>query len=287
MAKIGTFDDNFVGLEIYPKGSSVNVRSGVSTSSTIVVTKKAGELVGLTTGAYILQPDGKWIQTKIGDKYVYVREDVETESKPQAVTKTDAFGMIQKLVESDKKVFETLLRINPLLFTIKQKGIDTTKHEQLSNDLWARLSSRQDEIKKSNMVKWESGIKKGYDKLINWFKSLVSGTNTVGALPAIIIGVVVGAGLAVGGYFIFKPKYDESTVDLKISSELEGLLAKTDPATATKIKNNLENQIDTAYNQGKTDGTFGGISKILLPIGLLVGGYFLFSTFIRTETRKK
>lgn len=292
MAKIGTFDQNFVGLEIYPKGSSVNVRSSSGTQYPIIITKKAGELVGLTTGAYNLMNDGKWIQTKIGEKYAYVRSDVVNIVPRQQVSKDDAFGMIKKLVDSDKLVYESLVKNLPVLSALKNKGIDTAKFDQVNKDLWTRLYARQDFIKKSNMVKWESGIKKAFEDVLkhNNPPIVVYGQpyslSGIGELPVIIVGIIAGIGLTVGAYFMFKPKYDESTADLKISKDLETLLAKTDPATAKRITDDLEKQIDTAYNQGKTDGTFGGITKILLPVGLLLGGYLLVSSFIRHETRK-
>ena len=297
MSKIGTFDQNFVGLDIYPKGSSVNVRTSVGTEYPILVTVQGGNLVGKTTGAYAAMSDGKWIQTKIGDKFGYVRSDVVNLVKPQTVTKKDAFGIIQKLVESDKQVFETLLRIGPLLTAVKQKGINTQSSEKINTDLWTRLQKRQDDIKKSNLVKWEAGIKKAYQNLQKYaveantypgaFLMGISGAyDKIGALPAIIIGVVAGVGLAAGAYFIFKPKYDESGADLKISKDLENLLAKIDPATAKKITDDLNKQIDDAYNAGKTDQWLSSLKNILLPLGIGLGGYFLITSFVRKESNK-
>jgi hypothetical protein len=75
----------------------------------------------------------------------------------------------------------------------------------------------------------------------------------IGSITGVVIGAVIGAGLIVGAYFAFKPKYDESTADLKISKDLEAALATLTPEKAAEVKADLEKQIDTAYNQGKTD----------------------------------
>lgn len=291
---IGTFDQNLVGLEVYPKGSSVNVRKNMGTNDPILFTKKAGELVGITTGAYGIMKDGKWYLIKSGNIQGYVREDVVTFIKPKTITKSDSLTMIQKLVESDKAVYNTLQKIDILIKAAKTKKVDTAKSETLLNSLSNRLQTRQDDIKKSNVVKWTAG----YNKIVDEAKKAIINTSSqdilnripIGAIsgvPAIVIvSVVAGGALTAAAYFIFKPKYDESTADLKISKDLENLLSKTDPVTSKKITDNLEKQIDTAYNQGKTDGTFGGVFKILLPIAGLVGGYFLISAFVRNQSAK-
>lgn len=291
---IGTFDQNIVGLEVYPKGSSVNVRKGMGTNDPILFTKKAGELVGITTGAYGIMKDGKWYLIKSGNIQGYVREDVVNMIKPKTVTKSDSLTMIQKLVESDKAVYNSLQKIDILIQAAKIKKIDTAKSETILNSLSSRLQTRQDDIKKSNVVKWTAG----YNKAVSEAKKAIIKTSSqdilnkipIGAIsgvPAIVIvSVIAGGALTAAAYFIFKPKYDESTVDLKISKDLENLLSKTDPATAKKITDNLEKQIDDAYNRGKTDGTFSGITKVLLPIGIFIGGYFLVSSFIRNQSSK-
>jgi hypothetical protein len=296
MSKIGTFDQNFVGLEVYPKGSSVNVRKSMSTNDPILFTKKAGELVGLTTGAYAKMSDGKWILIKSGTIQGYVREDVVNLVKPKTVTKDDSLTVIQKLVESDKAIYNSLQKIDILIQALKIQKKDTTASEKLLNNLATRLQTRQDDIKKSNVVKWTAGYNKVMNEAKEAVKKAYSGGDILNHIPIgnisgvpaiIIISVVAGGLLTAAAYFVFKPKYDESTADLKISKDLENLLAKTDPVTAKKITDNLEKQIDTAYNQGKTDGTFGGIFKTILPIAGLIAGYFLISSFVRTQSNKK
>jgi hypothetical protein len=280
----------YKNLEVYPRGSSLNVRQKPGTASAIVATVAAGQLAGKTTGNYLSMEDGKWYQLQLANKTLgYVREDVAAIIKANTVTVADAKGMINNLVESDKKVFESLLRIAPLLSVAKQKGVETSIYEKQFKTLTDRLAARQDTIKKSSVIKWQTGIKKGYDSMMTWFKDLYAKISGIGVIPlvAIVVSAVAGAGLAAGAYFIFKPKYSESQVDLKISSDLESLLKKTDPVTAKKITDNLEKQVDKAYNQGTTDEKFSGMFAILKPLAIALAGFFLITRLISSQNKKK
>ena len=280
----------YKNLEVYPKGSTLNVRKTQTTSSSVLALVKSGQLAGRTTGIYTVMSDGRWFEINLSNgTQGYVREDVTKFIKPATVTVEDAKGVINDLVESDKKVFETLLRISPILANQKQKGADTSGYEQQFKDLTDRLAARQDAIKKSTVIKWQTGLKKGYDGMLTWFKDLYAKISGIGVLPlvAIVVTAVAGAGLAAGAYYIFKPKYSESTVDLKISSDLEALLKKTDPETAKKITANLEKQIDKAYNQGTTDEKFSGMWAIIKPLAIAAAGFFLISKFLSSQNKSK
>lgn len=280
----------YKNLEVYPRGSSLNVRKTPTTASAILATVQSGKLAGKTTGNYLSMTDGKWYQLQLANKTLgYVRDDVAAIIKPNSVTVADAKGVINDLVESDKKVFESLLRIAPLLSVAKQKGVETSVYEKQFKTLTDRLASRQDALKKSTVIKWQTGVKKGYESMMTWFKDLYSKISGIGVFPiaGIVVTAVATAALGVGAYFTFKPKYSESTVDLKISSDLENLLKKTDPETASKIKVDLEKQVDTSYNQGKTDEKFSGMWAIIKPLAIALGGYLLITTFINRKTKSK
>lgn len=294
MSNIGTFDENYRYLEIFAAGNNVNIRSGPGTDSPVIATVlKKGNLVGETTGAYLNMPDGRWIQTMFNKKYGYVRQDVVTLAKRTA---KDSLSIVQKLVENDKLVYESLQRSDVLLQVGKAKGLITPAHQKTFDTLLNRLTARQNAIKTSTVIKWQAGVNKAMEEakkaIINASQNdplmhiPIGGTENISGWPAIVIGVAAGAGLSAAAYFVFKPKYDESTVDLKISRDFEALLKKTDPETAKKITDDLEKQIDTAYNQGKKDQWIKSLGNILLPVGLFVGGYFLVSSFIRTESKK-
>lgn len=298
---IGTVDNNYKGLVVYPIHSAANVRNKPSIKSDLLLHVLKGKPVGIATGTYFKMPDANWFQvsTEKGNGYVqqkivsFEKPKTTTPAKPQnsqTITEDQANDMVSKLVESDKKIFETLLRISPIISTAKSKGKNTAEFEAKFKALTDRLSARQEAIKNSKVVSWSAGIKKGYDKMISWFKDFYSSISGIGEpisiTTGIIISAVVGAGLATTAYFMFKPKYSESQVDLKISSELEALLQKTDPETAEKIKENLEGQIDKAYNQGKTDQSFTSMWNIGKYVLIFGAGYFLITKFVNTQRSK-
>lgn len=290
MQKIGTVVQNFKGLDVFPTGANVNVRAIPTTSGKIILVVQKGQRAGTTTGNVNKMIDGDWWQIKTDSGvFGYVRSDVAKAIKPKPATVTDAKDIIESLVESDKKVFDVLNKVQLFLLALKSKGNDTSKYDNSFVSLSKRLTTRQDAIKSSTVIKWQAGIKEAFAKSQQSYINLLQQTNGdagmfmagIGALPvAIIVAVTFGAGLAATAYFIFKPKYDESKTDLKISSELENLLSKTDPATSTKIKNDLEKQIDTAYNQGNTDGTFGGMLSLIKPLAIGLLGFWLVTKFI-------
>lgn len=270
MNGIGTVRANFKGLDVYPAGTSVNVRKTPTTAGVILSVVSAGNKAGSTTGNILNMSDGIWIQLDNGG---YVREDVvKTEAAKANPTLNDAKDIITKLVDSDKKVFDILAKINVFIALTKSKGTNTASFDQQFVILSNRLTARQNAIKNSTVLKWEAGLKAATKKLLESNANITTQYNGdagmfmsgIGALPvAIIVGVIFGAGLAASAYFIFKPKYSESSADLKLSADLENALSKVDPATAAKIKADLEKQIDTAYNQGNTDGTFGNMFTML------------------------
>lgn len=294
---IGTVDNVYKGLLVFPKGTSVNVRVKPSTTSAILLIVKAEVKAGTATGNYLKMADGKWFQLDTVKGTGYARQDVIKFTKPQAtaqptaqtVTDAQANDMVSKLVDSDKLVFESLIRISQLLATAKDKGKDTTAHEAKFKTLTDKLAKRQDAIKNSKVVTWKAGVKKGYDNMINWFKYLYSSISGIGVLPivAVVVSAVVGAGLATTAYFLFKPKYSESQTDLKVSTDLENLLKKADPETAEKIKVDLEQQIDKAYNQGKTDQSFSSVWSIGKYVLIFGAGYFLVTKFVSSQSKTK
>lgn len=286
MEEIGTVDNAYKGLLVVPALSAANVRSKPSINSDLVVRVLKGNNVGISTGTYFKMSDGNWFQVTTDKGAGYVQQKIVKFENP---SEKEANDLVSKLVVSDQKIFESLLRISPIIANLKKQGKNTSAYDKQFKALSDRLSARQKAIKESKVVSWKAGLKKGYDKMISWFKSLYSSISGIGVVPivAVIISAVVGAGLAATAYFIFKPKYSESQVDLKISSELESLLQKTDPETAEKIKTDLETQIDTAYNQGKTDQSFSSIwnvGKYVIIFGL---GYVLITKFVTSQNRNQ
>jgi uncharacterized membrane protein (DUF485 family) len=243
------------------KSGTVNVRELPTANSKQIATLKAGNVL-VTSGQVVHQKDGNWIQVLLVWKkdYGYVKEDLIK------IVTINGETLIKELVSNDKKVFESLLRSSAILATMQSKGKNVSAHKTKFKQLYNRLVARQNAIKTSTLVKAQTGINKAYTKLTGYLKKLfgISGVGEAISITIIIaVSLVAGAGVAVAIYQAFKPSYDESKEDLKVSQEFEDLLKKTDPETAVKIKKDIEGQIDDAYNDGKTDGTFGGFGSML------------------------
>lgn len=242
------------------KGTFTNVRKLPSTNSE-VMQRLDNENIVIATGNVMNMKDGKWIQVNLVDKSKgYVREDVVKE------VNVSGANIAKMLVANDRLIFESLVRSAVLIAEKAKKGQDVSKLRKQFRDIFNRLTNRQNALKTSSLIKTQSGISEAYKKMSNAIKSLF-GINGIGepvSLTVIIsVSLVAGALVSVLVYQWLKPKYDASKTDLKVSTDLETLLKKTDPDTAKKIKDNLEQQIDDAYDQGNKDGSFSGYGNVL------------------------
>lgn len=281
-----------INSKIFAKGSNVNVRAQWLTSAKIIKAVSNGALIGYLKRVMLVNGQAlKWYEvsfTPEGKERYYVREDVATISEPpvtaQTATNKDGNTVVQNLIRNDYNLFHGLLRINELIDSAKKKGKDVSAYESQLKQLAARYTSRQNELKNSTALKIQTGFNSAYTWMKDKFTSLVSG---IGYAQIIIpvAAALVGAGAAVAIYYTFKPKYDESTKDLKVSKDLEDLLSKAEPETATAIKADLEKQIDTAYNQGKTDGAFNILGMSLKQVFFIGAGIFVFNKYFNKNKK--
>ena len=286
------FSQKHINLVASPSGSNVNVRKEPTTNSTVLYnrsnTATPGTVAsaGRTTGDFVKEGSYTWfkiILTKSygGQSWGWVRNDVVKLYKPKTeqISEAKAKSLIDNLVQTDIQVYEQALKIAPLLDSAEKKGANVSKQKNLYKEIVQRLEARQEKMKNSKLLKWQTGIKKGTEKLKDFFKSFLAtqyhiyGTESIGAIGTIIISAVIGGGLVVAAYFAFRPDYDESKTDLKMSTELEKALSLLTPIEAAKLQKDLEKQVDTAYNTGKSNERFnvlgGGLKWAL--IALVVG----------------
>ena len=189
----------------------------------------------------------------------------------------DAEAMLNAIIANDKLIFEHLTYIKKLgdemsarrmpiasSHLFRQPGFAAKFHQ-----LRDRYIDRQTALQEDNAIKTKSWI----DEKISAIKIWAKVNYGLGAVPAIpvAIGAVVGVVASVAIYYAFKPRYSESAQDLRISKQLKDLLSTAEPEVAREITEDLERQIDKAYNAGKRDGTFGGLAK-LVQYGLFAGG---------------
>lgn len=282
---------------VKPRGTSVNVRKNAGTDNSIIVNVKQGNTVGRTSGFYVVLNDGIWHEVNLtsgaGDANTgFVREDVIILNEPSenTVAANNAQDLINSLLKSDLELFKTMMRCANIINGLDKKGKDTTKHKKVLRYLAYNLWLRQGYLLNSGLAKsYKTGYPSNYTSLINGYKKLVESLTGIGIIPIIVIVIVfaLGAATAVGAYYAFRPRYDESKKDLKISYELEKALEKLSPEDAQLVKQNLEKQIDNAYNSGKEQGTFSGMFSFVKPIAFALGGFWLITKFIDNQTKRR
>jgi hypothetical protein len=282
-----SFDKKYTGKLVLSKSGTINIRNLPSTNGEVLTTVTGSRSAGRSSGAYLTMPDGNWLQVNLysavkGKSYGYVREDVVRLSEPPPESPNDkvddreAGSLLENLVNNDNRTYHSMLKSAEMIDRLKKQGKDVTGVEKKLSEVSSRYSKRQKKLKESTLIKWQDGLRRGYEWLADKWSRLVGGIGTPILIP-IAIGAVVGIGLSVTIYYAFKPDYEDSVVDLKVSAELEQALSKVSPEQAAKIKKDLEKQVDDAYNQGKTDqqfSFFGLPAKVLLigGIGLLAIG---------------
>lgn len=266
------------GASVYPRNGAVNVRRDSSTTAPVLNQYPREIKIGTYTGTSEKKVDGTWLKLSILGGYGWVRSDVVIVVNPTAKTPTkqEIDGVVQQLQKSDEEIFHTLLRALPLMQAAKAKGVNVAAHETKYKDLYNRFSVRQTAMKESTALKCQTGVRKTYeamrDKMASWLG--IHGIGEPFTLATCVILVAVGVGASVAVYYVFKPKYDESSKDLVISSDLEKALSTLSPEVRETVVKDLEKQVDDAYNQGKTDGTFGGLGKVFM-----YGGFGLLAVY--------
>ncbi|MCK9618648.1 MAG: hypothetical protein M0R21_12530 [Lentimicrobiaceae bacterium] len=282
---------------VKPKGTSVNIRKEASTDSQVIAVIAQEVTAGRTSGFYENKNDGLWYEInlqepKSGLNVGFVREDVVKliESKENTVAQDNAQQLVNSILKNDLEIFKTLVRCANIIIALDKNNIDTTKHKKVLKYLSYSLGTRQGYLINSGLaVSYKTGYPKAYTDLINGYKKIVESLTGIGIIPVLVIIVVfaIGAATAVGAYYAFRPRYDESKKDLKISNELEKALSTLSPSEAEKVKNELEKQIDNAYNSGKEQGTFSGMFSFIKPLAFALGGFWLITKFVDSQTRRK
>ena len=202
-------------------------------------------------------------------------------------TKSDAQQLINDLIVNNKTIFENNLLCAGMISKMKANG--ETVPIDYQNDLYvlqSRLQARNEKINNSAFI--DSKQTASPTGFIQYQSDLQDFMNTpgIGILPVvayIIVAVVFGILVSALIYLIFKPEYDGSKADLKVSANLTKALATLSPEAREGVLTDLQGQVDTAYITGKTDGS----GSNLLKTGLYLGAGFLgFSIIDRSSLFK-
>lgn len=268
------FKKQFVNFSVEPSGNTMNVRKLPNTTSEVVATVSKGSSAGRTTGSVLSMNDGEWFQVALSVsnvKYGYVRKDVMQLVKPasNATAESNAKGMVENLLKNDLQIAKNLAAV--------QKKYGSLSLTQKTNYILLKTNL----INRQKLIQKNSGlltVKKTTDNIISGIGEIIT------------IALAVGFGIAIAAtvYYAFKPSYDQSTSDLKVSSDLQAVIYKMNedfPGRGDALKADLENQVDDAYNQGKNDGTFGGAFKIIKPLAWAGLGLWAGSKLLNTKSK--
>lgn len=274
--------------------SFVNIRKSYTSSSAVVGRMWAGDMLPLMVTGYIDNAGVTWFPVRAIDGsngYVSSQYTKQIHVNGSAPSTADCQKLINNLTANDVKVHDSLLRCAAVMVAKKQDGCNVNSYADKLKLLNDRLAERQNALKKNSWLNtsktvtsrlWNS-YKDKYKKVLSWFG--------ISAWPLIVAGcvaicaVVGGVGFFI--YYTFKPKYTSSVEDLKESQLLEKALQKLTPAERKEVEKDLNKQIDDAYNQGKTDGTFGGAFSIVKPLAFGALGFIVVTKFIDWAIAKK
>src|SRR5512136_2657853 len=169
------WDGKIVNNNVYPKGQTLNIRALPLATSKLIKTIKAGTLAGRTTGATSFQTDGTWFQILLPTDYktyAYVRSDVVT-LKPATkdVSEKDAKNLVDAMVKNDILINNSLIRMAVILSNLTNKGVNIKQYQTTYDNILKSWINRQNKIKASKLLKYQTGLQKGYDKLLSATKS--------------------------------------------------------------------------------------------------------------------
>lgn len=218
---------------------------------------------------------------------LYVRKDklkFYTIESPSTYTETDLNTFLTDIKNVDASIFLRLLQCAELIKQAQAAGVSVknaylTKLKTLNN----RLAARQKLLTSSSLLSVQSAFNTSWTTAFNAYKSILSniGAAAVSSSP-LIIGAIAVSILATGGvtawslYQMLKPTYEEAVVDLSQSETLKKALASLTPNEQNDVVNDLEKQIDDAYNQGKNEaGLNSYVVPILVAAGAVAGLYII------------
>lgn len=200
-----------------------------------------------------------------------------------SISSSEIASKISEVIARDKKTYQNGVRILKRLVELQKKGVNINKSKmkfvRIAQQFFGR-QARMAAIIPKDKVRTTSPA--GLRAIASYVKALgLSG-------PSALDKVKLIAGYAFGGWvgvFItgnsagldwFKTEYGRSVDNLKQSELLLKALDTLEPKEKQEVLQDLEKQIDTAYEDGKTEGESGGFfdkiqNMALLGLGLFVG----------------
>ena len=278
----------------------VNVRKSYGTDSAIIgkLTKTEKWKVlsyGYKTGD---AENKKWYALQMPSGGTgFVRKDLlqfYTVTNKDTYSESDLTEFLNDVVAVNKSIYLRLLQCSVLIEELVKKGqtAKATEYAKTLKTLNERLYNRQKSLESNTYIKVKTAFDSAWKKAYNVYSSLMSSISgcSIGAAPVVVAAIVgIAAVAGVTAYAIYqnlKPQYDASVTDLKQSDALKKALSSLTEGEKNEVVEDLEKQIDDAYNKGKSDAFFSGAFSILKPIAFAVGGWYLINLFIKKQSRR-
>jgi len=269
---------------LFPLGDTANVRQGASLNSDIVFTAKKPSRCGISTGNTIQSSsDGSefWFQVKLDNPtedatFAYVRSDVctfinpassTTDSPVITYTGTNGNTLLDTVIKNDKTLYKQLLVYAQVIENMKENNIDTSKVQPIFDSILNDYKTRQNKIATAIgtgvAIEMDLNLIPGgslFVDLYNKFSAMLSGRLGFAYLIPIALTAVVTGLVIFALYEMFKPDYERGKVNIQQSALLKKALNSLTPEERQKVLNDLQSQLDDAYNSGK--GTTGILTYI-------------------------
>ncbi len=259
--------------------TTVNLRSGPGTNYSSIKLLPKGYSIGYVVGFYRYKTNGyTWYLFRLYDAIAghtvgWVADGYFSHHKIN-ITRSGTKKMLKDLVANDIIIYKRLLTGLVVLNRLRKMGYDVSAYYSIAKQLTKRYNARQKLLRETNALHVIDYGSTAYKKIRNYL--VQSGTASgqqwgfrglgeLGAAPvaiALAVGAIIGIAVSITLYYLFKPKYDESTKDLKISAALKKALDTLPEDQRKQVTANLEKQIDDAYNQGKTDQVLSSIWSV-------------------------
>ena len=180
--------------------------------------------------------------------------------------------LINTYIKQEQGIYKKLLFLAPIIKKMRDDKVQGYQNYLAAYKLLLeRLYLRQETFINSQLVNVQTAQLKGGEKEKEELKTLWAAISGIGVIPVIVYLVaaaIVAGGTAAICYYAFKPNYEESKVDFKLSKELDDTLrAKLTPAEYAQLNKEGKENLNTAYSYGKGEGKVNLVTKVLLFIG--------------------
>lgn len=264
-------------LEAGPQGA--NVRKAPGTSAPILLKAKPGAAAP-ATGREQVAGGKPWYEIEAEGRKGWVSSGV-VRVRPAKDDDDKARVALRAIVTQDKQTFKNGLEVLRKLVELQRKGVNVevqkAQFAKIAKEFLARQSLLQSKVPASLMWTQQNDGMAQIQVFVNEL-----GIKGLGFVPIPLIVSLVTASLLAYGLGsllgLLGGEYSTSKKNLVESEALTKALASLTPQEANAVRNDLENQIDTAYGTGvkdeKKDSFFGKIKRYAL-VGAIGLGLFI------------